>query len=78
MARWSSAHASRFYHLLTKVAEFGHEIFVIQPPSRASIEANDFDVALKVHHNINVITLPINEKIWMKRFPFDKLFKKFF
>ena len=77
MARWSSAHASRFYHLLTKVAEFGHEIFVIQPPSRASIEANDFDVALKVHHNINVITLPINEKIWMKRFPFDKLFKKF-
>jgi len=58
MARWSSAHASRFYHLLTNVAELGHCVYVIQPPSRGSLEANDIDVHFFF----------ISKKYWIKDF----------
>ena len=78
MARWSSAHASRYYHLLMKVAEHGHKIIVVQPPSRKSPEANDIDVVLPSHKNVEVITVPINAWFWSLNFPLDKLFKKFY
>jgi glycosyltransferase involved in cell wall biosynthesis len=76
MARWSSAHASRYYHLLTKVAQRGHHITVIQPPSRFSGELNDVDVSLPTHENIKVITVPFPRWFWNTKFPADKLVKK--
>jgi len=78
MARWSSAHASRFYHLLTHVAELGHNIYVIQPPSRNSTETNDIDVDLRTHPNITVITLNIHKIFWNANFPLEKLIKKLY
>lgn len=77
MARWNAIHASRYYQILTKVAELGHKIFVIQPPSRGSLEANDIDAQLKTHPNIELITIHINKRFWSFNFPFEKLIKKF-
>lgn len=78
MARWSSAHASRYYHLLMKVAELGHEVFVLQPPSRGSAEANDIDVVLQTHPNVHVITVEIARRFWNAEFPMEKLVKKMY
>jgi glycosyltransferase involved in cell wall biosynthesis len=78
MARWSSAHASRFYHLLTHVAELGNIVYVIQPPSRKSSEANDIDVDLQSHPNVHVITVQVSEKFWNYNFPMEKLLKKLY
>jgi len=78
MARWSSAHASRYYHLLTKVAELGHDVFVLQPPSRGSIEANDIDVTLQGHPRVHVTTVSISPWFWNARFPLEKLVKKMY
>jgi glycosyltransferase involved in cell wall biosynthesis len=76
MARWSSAHASRYYHLLTKVAERGHHIIVIQPPSRQSGELNDIDVSLPTHENIKSVTVSFPRWFWNAKFPAEKLVKK--
>jgi glycosyltransferase involved in cell wall biosynthesis len=76
MARWSSVHASRYYHLLTKVAELGNDVIVLQPPSRGSGEANDIDVVLEAHPRIRVETISINSKFWNAKFPLEKLIKK--
>ena len=76
MARWSSGHASRYYHLLTQVAEQGHTIYVIQPPSRNSGELNDVDVSLPSHSGITVLTIQFNERFWNAKFPSEKLVKK--
>ncbi len=76
MARWSSAHASRYYHLLTHVADMGYKIIVLQPPSRGSIEANDIDVDLPTHPNVRVITVGFNRAFWNAAFPMEKLVKK--
>lgn len=78
MARWSSAHASRYYHLLMNVAEMGHTIYVLQPPSRGSTEANDIDVSLPTHPRVKVITVGINRTIWTSHFPLEKLVKKMY
>ncbi|MFZ4619001.1 MAG: glycosyltransferase family protein [Bacteroidota bacterium] len=78
MARWSSAHASRYYHLLMNVAEMGHTVYVLQPPSRGSSEANDIDVVLQSHPNVHVITVEINKSFWSADFPMEKLIKKMY
>ena len=78
MARWSSAHASRYYHLLMNVAEMGHTVYVLQPPSRGSSEANDIDVVLQSHPNVHVITVEISRKFWGADFPMEKLIKKMY
>jgi glycosyltransferase involved in cell wall biosynthesis len=61
-----------------KVAEAGHRIIVIQPPSRKSSEANDIDVILPSHNNIEIKTIAINSFFWRLNFPLDKLFKKMY
>lgn len=76
MARWNSAHASRYFHLLTAVADQGHEVYVIQPPSRGSGEANDIDVPLSGHHRVHVTTVPMPQVLWTRQLPFEKLLKK--
>jgi glycosyltransferase involved in cell wall biosynthesis len=78
MARWSSAHASRFYHLLMNVAEAGHSVYVLQPPSRGSTEANDIDVVLQTHPNVQVMTVNMNQAVWGANFPMEKLIKKMY
>lgn len=78
MARWSSAHASRYYHLLSHVADLGHTIYVLQPPSRGSSEANDIDVVLKANRNIIVHTVTMNATFWRAEFPFEKFVKKLY
>lgn len=76
MARWSGAHASRYYHLLSQVAEKGHVVYVLQAPSRESGEANDIDVALPSHANVRVITVGMPQGFWHANFPLEKLLKK--
>jgi glycosyltransferase involved in cell wall biosynthesis len=78
MARWGSAHASRFYHLLSAVADLGHTVTVIQPPSRGSEEANDIDVDLPAHRNVTVLEVPIGRRFWGAQFPGEKLVKKLY
>lgn len=78
LARWASAHASRYYHLLMNVAEQGHTVYVLQPPSRGSSEANDIDVVLEGHPRVHVITVPMNERFWRAHFPLEKLVKKMY
>ena len=76
MARWYSAHASRYYHLLTAVAQLGHKVIVLQPPSRGSDEANDIDVVLPPHPDVRVITVNLSRFFWNAKFPLEKLTKK--
>jgi glycosyltransferase involved in cell wall biosynthesis len=76
MVRWSSAHASRYYHLLTKVAELGHEVIVVQPPNRGSGEATDIEVKLLTHPRVRVETLKMSPTFWNAKFPLERLMKK--
>jgi glycosyltransferase involved in cell wall biosynthesis len=76
MARWNSANMSRYYHLFTKVAEIGHCVIVLQPPSRKSEETNYIDFPMQNHPNITVHTVAIPYALWEIRFPIDKFVKK--
>jgi glycosyltransferase involved in cell wall biosynthesis len=60
------------------VAEMGHTVYVLQPPSRGSSEANDIDVVLGTHRNVHVITVAMNDRLWKAHYPMEKLFKKMY
>jgi len=78
MARWNSANRSRWYHLLNKIAEKGHTVIVIQPPSRISEETSYIEVPTQEQKNVVLHTVPISRWFWDMKFPVDKLFKKAF
>ncbi len=76
MARWNSANKSRYYHLLNKIADAGHNVLVVQPPPRSSEETNYIDLPPESHANVELYTVAIASWLWDVRFPLDKFFKK--
>jgi glycosyltransferase involved in cell wall biosynthesis len=76
MARWNSANMSRYYHLFNKIADAGHAVIVVQPPSRPSEETNYIDLPMESHSNIKIYTVRMYEWLWNRNLPFDKFFKK--
>lgn len=75
MARFRTSSYSRYHALLTALAEQGHEIFVVEPPARKSVELNWLEGDSGTHPHIHVIeaTMP---RYWYHRMPFDKLWAK--
>lgn len=76
MARWNSANRSRYYHLLNKLADLGHNIIIVQPPPLVSEETNYIDLPGERHPNIELLTAEMPSWLWNARFPVEKFFKK--
>lgn len=76
MARWNSANRSRYYHLLNKVSDLGHNVIIVEPPPLKSEETNYIDVPAESHSTIRIYTVEMSFLLWNITFPFDKLFKK--
>jgi len=76
MARWHAVNWSRYHSLLYALADAGHEIHVMQPPSLKSAETNFQEIETRGHPNIKVHDVALSRWIWERHFPLDKLFKK--
>lgn len=76
MARWYSLNWSRYHSLLAALAERGHEVHVMQPPSMRSAETNFVEIDPVPIAGLHVHDVPVPGWIWQRHWPFDKLVKK--
>ncbi len=76
MARWHAVNWTRYHSLLSALAEMGHEVHVLQPPSLESAETNYQEIEVVDQANVIVRDVPINQKLWKLKLPFEKLAKK--
>ncbi|MBU1628033.1 glycosyltransferase [bacterium] len=76
MARWKAANWTRYHHLLTRIAEKGHNVHVFQPPPMKSEETNFQEIKVELPKNLYLHDLHIPNFVWSKKYPFDKLLKK--
>ena len=76
MARWRSANWSRYHQLLGELARQGHQVFVFEPPARASRETNYTEYDMPVPQGLAVREIGIPTRVWQRPLPFDKLVKK--
>lgn len=76
MARWHAANRSRYAHLMEAIAANGHQVIIVQPPSRLSAETNYIDMPMATHPNVRLMTVDIPRWLWTLRMPFDKFMKK--
>ncbi|MED5622037.1 glycosyltransferase family protein [Ideonella sp. BN130291] len=76
MARWYSLNWSRYHSLLTALAQRGHEVHVMQPPSMPSAETNFVEIAPVPIPGLKVHDVPVPAWLWQRKFPLDKLVKK--
>jgi glycosyltransferase involved in cell wall biosynthesis len=76
LARAKSANWSRYQQLLSARARAGDEIHFLQPPPRESEETNFRDLSMDLPANFHLEEVPLGERFWNTRFPFDKIVKK--
>jgi len=76
MARWHAVNWTRYHSLLASLGEIGYEVHVLQPPPLESAETNYQEISPRNFKNIHLHDVRINQWLWNKRFPFDKLVKK--
>ena len=76
MARWHAVNWSRYHSLLYALADAGHEIHVMQPPSMKSAETNFQEIESRGHPNISIHEVALSRWLWDRHLPLDKLFKK--
>lgn len=77
MARWFAQNWTRYHSLLEELGRQGHEIHVLQPPPLpGSNETNFREIDVRRMENIVIHDTEINDLIWKRSFPFDKLVKK--
>lgn len=76
MARWYSLNWSRYHSLLIALAQRGHEVHVLQPPSLQSHETNFVEIAPVHVAGLHVHDVAVPGWLWQRKLPFDKLFKK--
>lgn len=76
MARWHSLNWSRYHSLLIALANRGHEVHVMQPPSMRSSETNFVEIAPVPVQGLHLHDVPVPAWFWNRHFPFDKLVKK--
>ncbi len=76
MARWKAVNWTRYHSLLTCLAEQGHEVFVLQPPSLDLKETNFTEVQVDLPKNLTLIDVEIPDWLWSMKIPLEKLIKK--
>lgn len=76
MARWKAINWTRYHQIFTRLAEEGHNVYVLQPPSLNMIETNFQEIDIDVPENLHLIDVKLNAFIWKLNFPFNKLIKK--
>lgn len=76
MARWHAVNWTRYHSLLIALADLGHEIVVLQPPSAALQETNFQEIEAVHHPRVKLIDVPIARSLWNKRWPLDKIVKR--
>lgn len=76
MARWHAVNWTRYHSLLTKLAEKGHTVYVLQTPPLVSDETNYQEVAARNNPNIIIHDVPVNNWFWNKKMFMDKIIKK--
>jgi len=76
LMRWNSLNRSRYYQLAVRLAQRGHFIHVLQPPSKQSTDTGFVSVDGRSHPRITLYDIPVNETFWNMNLPFDKIFKK--
>ncbi len=76
LARWKTINWTRYHQLLTRLAERGHDVFVVQPPASDMPETNFQEIDIQVPEKLRLIDLPLNRTIWNRKFPLNKLVKK--
>jgi glycosyltransferase involved in cell wall biosynthesis len=76
LMRWNSLNRSRYYQLAVNLAQQGHSVHVLQPPSKQSADTGFVSVDETPHQGITIYDIPINETFWNMNLPFDKIFKK--
>lgn len=76
MARWKAINWTRYHQIFTRLAETGHNVYVLQPPSMNLKETNFQEIEIDVPENLHLMEMKLNSAIWNKRFPLNKLVKK--
>jgi glycosyltransferase involved in cell wall biosynthesis len=76
MARWHAVNWTRYHSLLVALADLGHEVVVLQPPSAALNETNFQEIAAVDHPRIRLVEVPIAGWLWKRKWPLDKLVKR--
>lgn len=76
MARWKAVNWTRYHSILTCLAEMGHEIHVLQPPSCDLQETNFQEIRVNTPKNLHLTDIEIPKIIWNRKIPFEKLIKK--
>jgi hypothetical protein len=54
MARWYAANWTRYHQLLTAVARYGHDVFVLQPPMLNLTETNYTEVEISKRDGLSI------------------------
>jgi glycosyltransferase involved in cell wall biosynthesis len=76
MARWKAVNWTRYHSLLSSLADKGHEVLVLQTPSRRSDETNFIEIDVVLPKSLTVVDIRIPGWFWNTTFPLDKLVKK--
>ncbi len=76
LARWKTINWTRYHQLFTRLAEKGHKVYVLQPPRNNMTETNFQEIQVEVPKNLELIEVPLNEKLWNTKLPLNKLMKK--
>ncbi len=76
MARWKAVNWTRYHQILTRLAEKGHNIFVLQTPKSSIDETNFNDIEVELPATLHLEEVPVSKNLWDREIPFEKLIKK--
>ena len=76
MARWKTINWTRYHQIFTRLAEMGHNVYILQPPSCNMKETNFQEIDIEVPEKLHLIDVELNTMMWNYKFPFNKLVKK--
>lgn len=76
MARWKAINWTRYHQIFSRLAEMGHNVYVLQPPSSKMKETNFQEIDIDVPKNLHLIDVKLNPLIWNIKCPLSKLIKK--
>ena len=76
LARWRTVNWTRYHQIFTRLANRGHDVYVLQPPASNMAETNFQEIQVEVPERLHLIEVPVNDVMWQARLPFNKLLKK--
>ena len=76
LARWRTVNWTRYHQLFTRLADRGHDVYVLQPPASNMPETNFQEIEVEVPGRLHLIEVPVNDALWQAHLPLNKLLKK--